>query len=73
MDLFYIGLGTTALVLYVMYQMYKDDYEDFFKFWELYVLLIKSQVVDTRFIFTTLQYESIKVIQKTFKNENWKK
>lgn len=32
MDLFYIGLGTTALVLYVMYQMYKDDYEDFFKF-----------------------------------------
>ena len=32
MDLFYFGLGTTALVLYVMYQMYKDDYEDFFKF-----------------------------------------
>ena len=32
MDLFYIGLGTTALVLYFMYQMYKDDYEDFFKF-----------------------------------------
>ena len=32
MDLFIIGLGTTALVLYVMYQMYKDDYEDFFKF-----------------------------------------
>ena len=58
----YIGFGTTAVILYVIYQMYKDDYEDFFKFWELYVLLIKSQVVDTRFIFTTLQYESIKVV-----------
>ena len=32
MDLFIIGLGTTAVVLYIMYQMYKDDYEDFFKF-----------------------------------------
>ncbi len=28
----YIGLGTTAVILYVIYQMYKDDYEDFFKF-----------------------------------------
>lgn len=32
MDLFIIGLGTTAVILYIMYQMYKDDYEDFFKF-----------------------------------------
>ena len=32
MEYLYIGLGTTAVILYVMYQMYKDDYEDFFKF-----------------------------------------
>jgi len=28
----YIGLGTTAVILWVMYQMYKDDFNDFFKF-----------------------------------------
>jgi len=49
MEYLYIGLGTTAVVLYVMYQMYKDDYEDFFKFWEFYVLLIKSQMVCWRY------------------------
>ena len=69
----YIGLGTTAVVLYVAYQMYKDDYEDFFKFWVFYVLLIKTEMEDSRYLFSIISYESIKIIQKTFKNENWKK
>ena len=58
----YLGLFVTALVLYITWLFYKDDYNDFFKFWENYVLLIKSQVVHTRYVFTNVQYESIKVI-----------
>ena len=69
----YIGLGTTAVILWVMYQMYKDDFNDFFKFWEFYVLLIKTEMDDSRYLFSIISYESIKIIQKTFKNENWKK
>jgi len=28
----YIGLGVTAIVLYVVAKIYSDDYKDFFKF-----------------------------------------
>ena len=28
----YIGLGITALALYVIAKIYSDDYKDFFKF-----------------------------------------
>ena len=69
----YIGLGTTAVILYVIYQMYKDDYEDFFKFWVFYVLLIKTEMDDSRYLFSIISFESNEIIQKTFKNENWKK
>ena len=69
----YIGLGITLVVLYIVWQDVKDDYEDFFKFWVFYVLLIKTKMDDSRYLFSIISYESIKIIQKTFKNENWKK
>ncbi len=50
----YIGLGITLVVLYIVWQDVKDDYEDFFKFWGFYVLLIKTEVVVSRYVFTTL-------------------
>ena len=28
----YLGLGITALVLYITAKIYSDDYKDFFKF-----------------------------------------
>ena len=45
----YLGLGITLLVLYLAWTFYKDDYSDFFKFWDFYVLLIKSQMVYSRY------------------------
>ena len=69
----YIGLGITLVVLYIVWQDVKDDYEDFFKFWVFYVLLIKTEMDDSRYLFSIISYESDEIIQKTFKNENWKK